>query len=161
MNKCSLVIQPHWAFQGLHRGKLCIARLTAEAQWYGHALTGDTVQFYSSRSDTILNTGEHFTPSPSQRGSTGLGQHRHSQPRPLHPWSTSRKLFDRSRALRLGCGQVCCELGPLLRRLPQNLQAYTYDRSGHNLDRSPNPPTAESVAEEVDMVLKKDQSRIV
>jgi pimeloyl-ACP methyl ester carboxylesterase len=44
----------------------------------------------------------------------------------------------------------------VLRKLPQNLRAYTYDRSGNrNSDPSPNPPTAETVAEELDLLLKK------
>jgi hypothetical protein len=44
----------------------------------------------------------------------------------------------------------------VLRKLPQTLQAYIYDRSGNrNSDPSPNPPTADTVAEELDLLLKK------
>lgn len=44
----------------------------------------------------------------------------------------------------------------VLRGLPQNLRAYTYDRSGNrNSDPLPNPPTAETVAEELELLIKK------
>jgi pimeloyl-ACP methyl ester carboxylesterase len=44
----------------------------------------------------------------------------------------------------------------VLRKLPQTLRAYTYDRSGNrNSDPSPNPPIAEIVAEELNLLLKK------
>jgi hypothetical protein len=44
----------------------------------------------------------------------------------------------------------------VLRKLPQTLRVYMYDRSGdRNSDPSPNLPIAETVAEELDLLLKK------
>lgn len=55
-----------------------------------------------------------------------------------------------------GVASSALNWAPVLRKLPQDLRAYTYDRSGNrNSDLSPNPPTAERVAEELDLLLKK------
>ena len=55
-----------------------------------------------------------------------------------------------------GVASSALNWAPVLRGLPQNLRAYTYDRSGNrNSDLSPNKPTAETVAEELDLLLKK------